>query len=147
MHPLVKQLMPEYPVVIPQKVVWGEMDAYRHVNNVVYFRYLENVRLEYLEQLDWRRFEHDTGIGPILASIQARFRRPITFPDTLWIGARLLTLEEDRFVLGHRIISEKLGDWTTEGQAVIVTYHYAEARKVPVPEELIRRIDAIEGSV
>ena len=51
MHPLVQKHLPDYPVVIQQTVAWGDMDAYRHVNNVVYFRYLENARLEYLERL------------------------------------------------------------------------------------------------
>ncbi len=41
------ELIAGYPVVIHQPVVWGEMDFYRHVNNTVYFRYFENVRLEF----------------------------------------------------------------------------------------------------
>ena len=42
-----------YPVVIELPVVWGEMDSYRHVNNVVYFRYFKSARLEYFRRLDW----------------------------------------------------------------------------------------------
>lgn len=145
MHPLVAQHLPDYPVVIQQPVAWGDMDAYRHVNNVVYLRYFENVRLEYLERLDWRGFEKETGVGPIVASINARFRRAVTYPDTLWVGARLITMQDDRFTLDHRIVSERLGDWTTEGQVVIVTYHYVESKKVPIPDELKRRIEELEG--
>ena len=32
-------------------VRWGDMDAYGHVNNTVYFRYMEQVRVEWLEQM------------------------------------------------------------------------------------------------
>ena len=78
-----------YPVVVRQAVVWGEMDAYRHVNNTVYFRYFENARLEYFRRLRWFEYEDETGIGPILAATQARFRRPLTYPDTISIGARI----------------------------------------------------------
>jgi acyl-CoA thioester hydrolase len=28
---------------------WGDMDAYGHVNNTVYFRYMEQARVEWLE--------------------------------------------------------------------------------------------------
>ena len=37
----------DYPVVIETPVAWGEMDAYGHVNNIVYFRYFESARIAY----------------------------------------------------------------------------------------------------
>ena len=36
-----------YPVVIQESVLWGEMDAFQHVNNTVYFRYFESDFLDY----------------------------------------------------------------------------------------------------
>src|SRR5438105_631032 len=101
----IKPLLAGFPVVVQLPVVWGEMDSYRHVNNVVYFRYFESARLEYFRRLDWFEYEKETGIGPILASTQARFRRPLTYPDTVLIMARVGDLGEDRFTLGHRVIS------------------------------------------
>ena len=83
----------KYPVIVRQAVVWGDMDSYQHVNNVVYFRYFENARLEYFRRLDWFAFERETGIGPILAATQARFRRPLTYPDTISIAARVIGLD------------------------------------------------------
>ncbi len=134
-----------FPVIVEQNVVWGEMDAYQHVNNVVYFRYFENARLEYIRRLDWFTLEEATGVGPILAATQARFRRPLSYPDTITIGARLLNLEADRFVLEHKIASKSQGEIVTEGQGTIVTYDYRRGTKAPVPEELKRRILALEG--
>jgi acyl-CoA thioester hydrolase len=142
---MMRELLVGYPVVVEQAVVWGEMDAYQHVNNVVYFRYFENARLEYFRRLDWATFEAATGVGPILHSTQARFRKPLTYPDTIAIGARIASFAEDRFTLHHRIVSERLGAVTTEGEGVIVTFHYAHGEKVPVPEELRRRIAALEN--
>jgi acyl-CoA thioester hydrolase len=144
---LTESLLAGFPVVVAQAVVWGEMDAYRHVNNVVYFRYLENARLEYFRRLDWLQFEHDSGIGPILASTSAKFRRPLTYPDTIQIGARVIEVREDRFTLEHHIISERLGGVATEGHAVVVTYHHGERKKVPMPDEIRRRIVQLEATV
>ena len=141
----VQEHLAGFPVIVRQEVVWGDMDSYGHVNNVVYFRYFENARLEYIARLDWFAFEKETGIGPILAATQARFRRPLTYPDTIAIGARLLDLGEDRLVLEHRIVSRQLGQVATEGQGTVVTYDYRNLRKVPVPEELRRRIAALEA--
>ena len=140
-----EMLLAGFPVIVEQNVVWGEMDAYEHVNNVVYFRYFENARLEYIRRLDWFALEKETGVGPILAATQARFRRPLTYPDIILIGARLLNLEADRFHLEHKIVSRAQNEVVTEGQGTIVTFHYARGTKVPVPEELKRRILALEG--
>src|SRR5215510_7504455 len=95
----------EFPVVVQQAVAWGDMDWMRHVNNVVYFRYFENARLEYFRRLDWFKYQEETGIGPILRDTQARFRRPLTYPDTSFIGARLHILQDDRFSLEYRLVS------------------------------------------
>jgi acyl-CoA thioester hydrolase len=34
-------------------VAWGEMDAMGHINNIIYFRYFETVRIEYFNRLDY----------------------------------------------------------------------------------------------
>src|SRR5436190_7736820 len=101
----VASLLAGFPVVVTQAVVWGEMDAYQHVNNVVYFRYFENARLEYFRRMGWFEYEEQTGIGPILASTQAKFRKALTYPDTIGIGARMISISEDRFTLQHHIVS------------------------------------------
>jgi acyl-CoA thioester hydrolase len=142
---MLRELLAGYPVVVEQAVVWGEMDAYQHVNNVVYFRYFENARLEYFRRLDWTALEAATGVGPILHSTVARFRKPLTYPDTIAIGARVASLAEDRFTLHHRIVSDRLGAVATEGEGVIVTFHYQRGEKVPIPDELRRRIAVLEG--
>jgi acyl-CoA thioester hydrolase len=144
---MLDELTADYPVVVRQAVVWGEMDSYRHVNNVVYFRYFENARLEYFRRLCWPAFEQETGIGPILAATQARFRRALTYPDTIAITARLGMLGEDRFTLEHRIFSEQLGDVAAEGQGTVVAFHYGRGEKAMLPEELRRRIVELESNV
>jgi acyl-CoA thioester hydrolase len=140
----VADLLAGWPVVVQLPVVWGEMDSYRHVNNVVYFRYFENARLEYFRQLGWFEYEEETGIGPILAATQCRFRRPLTYPDTISVTARVSSLAEDRFILEHRIVSHAQGILVTDGQGEVVTFHYGEGKKVPIPDELRRRIAALE---
>ena len=95
----VAELLAKYPVIVRQPVVWGDMDSYRHVNNTVYFRYFENARLEYFRRLGWFEYEEQTGIGPILAATQARFRKPLSYPDRIWITARVSDIGADRFTL------------------------------------------------
>jgi acyl-CoA thioester hydrolase len=140
----IQTLLSGFPVVVEQPVVWGEMDAYQHVNNVVYFRYFENARLAYFARLGWPEVETATGVGPILASTQARFRRALTYPDTISIGARVSVVAEDRFTLEHIIVSHAQGVITTEGQGVVVAYHYGQERKALLPEAIRQRISELE---
>jgi acyl-CoA thioester hydrolase len=141
------ELVRTFPVIVTQAVLWGEMDYYRHVNNVAYFRYFENGRLEYVRRAGWVEIEQATGIGPILASTQARFRRALTYPDTIHIGTRLLEMKDDRFTVEHKIVSEAMDDVATEGQGLIVAYHYASNKKMPLPEKLKDQMRALEASV
>jgi acyl-CoA thioester hydrolase len=140
-------LLAPFPVIVRQPVQWGDMDYYRHVNNVVYFRYFENARLEYFRRLEWLEYERATGIGPILAATSARFRRPLTYPDTIAIGTRAIEIAADRFTLEHLIVSEAQQTGVTEGTGLVVAYHYGESRKVALPEELRRRIEMLERRV
>ena len=139
-------LLDGFPVAVRQAVVWGEMDSYRHVNNVVYFRYFETARLEYFRHLGWFEYEEQTGIGPILAATSARFRRPLTYPDTIWVGARVPDVREDRFTMEHRLVSRKLAAVAAEGTGTIVSYHYGQGAKVPLPDELRWRIAELEAT-
>jgi acyl-CoA thioester hydrolase len=140
------ELLADFPVIVELPVVWGEMDSYRHVNNAVYFRYFEGARLEYFRRLDWFEYEQQTGIGPILSATSARFRRPLTYPDTIWVAARVPQLEEDRFTMHYRLVSRKLAAVAAEGTGTIVAYHYARGVKTTIPEELRRRIAELEAT-
>jgi acyl-CoA thioester hydrolase len=136
-----------FPVVIDIPVAWGEMDALRHVNNIVYFRYFESARIAYFEKLRFWEFMNQTGVGPILASIQCKFKIPLTYPDTVSVGTRIPSIEQDRFVMEYRAVSHKSQAIAAEGEGVVVSYNYRESKKTPLPEEMKQRILTLEESV
>lgn len=127
-------------MVITVPVAWGEMDAMGHVNNIIYFRYFESVRIAYFQKLKLNEFQKRTGVGPILASTECRFKMPLHYPDTISIGTKVLSMEEDRFVMGYEIFSHSHSRIVADGEGVIVTYDYNAGKKVPIPEELKKNI-------
>ena len=133
-----------FPVIVEQAVAWGDMDSFGHVNNVVYFRYFENARVEYLQRLGWWDYIKETGIGPIVASTKARFRRPVKYPDTLLAGAKLLALDRDRFTLRHTLVSQATNEMVADGDAVVVAFDYRNGIKVSVPDDMRDRINNLE---
>lgn len=142
-----KESLADYPIVLDIPVAWGEMDALRHVNNIVYFRYFESARIAYFERLGFWAYMNQTGIGPILASIQCKFKMPLTYPDTVSVGTRIPRIEQDRFVMEYQAVSHKSHTVAAEGEGVIVSYNYRENKKTLLPEELKQRILALEESV
>jgi acyl-CoA thioester hydrolase len=133
-----------FPVVVELDVAWGEMDAFAHVNNVVYFRYFENARIPYLERVGWMRSKEETGLGPIIASTSARYRRAVSYPDRLMVGVRVSDLQTDRVTFEYRIVSRAQGAVTTEGQAVVVSYDYRRGAKCPIPDGVREAIERLE---
>jgi acyl-CoA thioester hydrolase len=136
--------MDGYPVVIESPVAWGEMDAFQHLNNIVYFRYFESARIAYFYKLGLIDMMTRTGIGPILASTSCRFKIPLTYPDKVLIGAKVTSIEEDRFMMGYGVFSTSHQKVAAEGDGLIVTFNYQESKKVSVPEELRKKIFDLE---
>ena len=66
---------------------WGDMDAMGHVNNTVYFRYMEQARIGWFDALvpgeeAWK------SAGIVIANASCNFKRPINYPGT--VEVRLL---------------------------------------------------------
>jgi acyl-CoA thioester hydrolase len=139
-----ENLLKDFPVVIEIPVAWGEMDAFQHVNNVAYFRYFESARIAYFEELGLIEYMNETGIGPILASTECRFRIPLTYPDTVSVGASTSQIEPDRFVIQGIIVSHRHQKIAAECEGLIVTYNYREQKKTVIPPELKQRIVDLE---
>lgn len=141
-----EKMIEDYPVVIEIPVAWGEMDSLQHVNNIVYFRYFESARMAYFNRIDIWSYMEETGIGPILASTQCKFRIPLSYPDTVAVGTRIINVEEDRFLMKYLVVSHEHQRIAAEGEGVIVSYDYREKKKAPLPQEIRRRIEALESS-
>ncbi len=142
-----KELISAYPVVIEIPIAWGDMDAFQHVNNIVYFKHFESARILYFEKIDFLEVMNRTGIGPILASTQCRYKIPLTYPDHVTVGAKVDTIEKDRFIMKYVVISQKLKKIAALGEGVLVTFDYQNNKKAFIPNEIRKRIIDLEKSV
>jgi acyl-CoA thioester hydrolase len=142
-----KELIIDYPVSIEIPITWGDMDAFKHVNNVVYFKYFENVRVSYLEKLEFLSFMDKTGIGPILASTQCSYKIPLAYPDNVTVAAKVETIEDERFIMKYAVVSHNHKKIAALGECVIVIFDYHKNKKTFIPEEIRNRILTLEKSV
>ena len=138
------ELLEEYPIVTNVTVAWGEMDALQHVNNVVYFRYFETARLEYFNRIKLNVNLKSSKIGPVLGHTECRYKLPITYPDTLAIGAKIVDLQDDRFTMEYKIVSKKLNQVSTIGKSTCVIFDFEKNAKTHLPGEVRKAIITLE---
>jgi acyl-CoA thioester hydrolase len=122
------------------------MDAFQHVNNTVYFRFFESARIAYFERMGVSGAAGASGgVGPILHSTACRFRAPVTYPDTVRVGARVVDVGDDRFRMEYAVVSEALGRVAATGDGLVVTFDYGAGTKVSLPAAWRRGIEAVEA--
>lgn len=127
-------------------VAWGQLDAFAHVNNTVYFRWFEDARLAYFERIGFIAHMEQHQVGPILARTDCVFRRALKWPDTISAGARITDIGDDRFTMGYAVFSEALGgELAAQGEGRIVCYDYAGGSKAPLPASIRAAIESLEG--
>jgi acyl-CoA thioester hydrolase len=130
------------PVEVP--IAWGEMDSFQHVNNIVYFRWFESARIAYFDRIGFRDPADNHGVAPILHSTQARFRRVLTYPDTVLVGTRVNELDATRFTMEYRVVSRSADALAADGSGIIVPFNYAEGKKAELPPIIAERIRGLD---
>ncbi|MBE0366906.1 acyl-CoA thioesterase [Pseudoalteromonas aurantia] len=118
-------------------VVWGEMDALGHVNNVSYFRYFETARIDFLSQTGLLSILSEPSHSPVLRDTYAQYKRPVTFPDTLHIGSYITDIKEDRFTMRYEAFSESQQAICTTGYASVVMFNMNSGQKAAIPSNML----------
>jgi acyl-CoA thioester hydrolase len=134
-----------YRLVLTIPLLWGDHDEFGHVNNLVYLRWCETARVEYLRRLGmWPKLPPEKE-GPILAAISCDYRFPLTYPDTVKVGVRVTRIGTSSMTMEHVVWSEQASRVAAEVTSTLVNLDYAAGRAVPVTEEQKRAIEEFEG--
>ena len=67
-----------------QSVRWGDMDAMGHVNNAIYFRYLETARIDWFTAVGFR--PDPQGQGPVIVNAFCNFYRQLEYPGDILVS-------------------------------------------------------------
>ncbi|NIE97607.1 acyl-CoA thioesterase [Acinetobacter sp. Tr-809] len=132
-----------YPVIHKQTIAWGDMDAFGHVNNVQYYRYIESARIAYLMALNI----FDQDILTVVASSQCKYLSPVFYPDVLHIGARIEELRNSAFRMHYVLWSETQNQVVATGEAVMVCVDKLTSKKLNIPDTIRQKIVQLEQSV
>jgi acyl-CoA thioester hydrolase len=140
--------MKGFAVTLELPVLWGDMDALRHVNNARYFTWFEAARIAYLDRIRGSFGGPGAGlgdVGPVLASTSCDYLRPVRYPSTVLVGVRVAEVGNSSMRMDYEVArSDAPLDACARATSVVVLVRYATMEKVPVPDEVRAAIAALE---
>jgi acyl-CoA thioester hydrolase len=119
-----------------QDIRWGDMDAFGHVNNTVYFRYMESARIAFLEEAAGP--SGIKGEGPVIVTAYCTFAKQLTYPGRIEVRTFMGAPGRSSVEVTHeiRLVDENGAAEVVhaEGGAKVVWVNYAAEKSVPLPE-------------
>lgn len=125
-----------------QAVRWGDMDMLGHVNNTVYFRYMEQARIEWVYALAGGQ-GYDDGHGPVIVNASCNFTVPIVYPAE--VEVRMYIGDPGRTSVGSYYDLIVGGTRHADGAARMVWTDRTTGRPVPLPANVLALMRAPNG--
>ena len=134
-----------FPVVVQLPIQWGDLDAYGHVNNLVYLKWFETARAVYASRVGVDVLPRQEGVGAVLTSISCKFLHQLSYPGTIYSGVRVTRISLGSVTLEFRIANGEIGVPVAEGTCDVVLWDYSENEPVPVPDPIRAAVEELEG--
>lgn len=130
---------------VPIQVRFSDIDGYMHVNNGIFFNYMEHARAMYLHRVcAWDFF----SAGAVVANINLDFFRAIHFNDQPTAYVRCVSLGNSSFVLEQILMGPAAGGEEiiySKATVTMVTVNLKTMKSMPVPLEYATKIREQEG--
>lgn len=117
---------------------WGDLDSVGHVNNTIYFRYMEQARIDWFDSLGYPVGPREEG--PVIVNASCTFLKQLNYPGNVEVKTYIGTV--GRTSMESWIEMRPSYDPQTvyaEGGAKIVWVNYALGKSQPLPDQ-IRRV-------
>jgi len=122
-----------YTVTIP--IRWGDMDAMGHVNNTVYFQYMEQARIEWLAMMGC--LPDENGHSAVIVNAHCTFKKPLKYPGQVEVCTYISHMGRTSFETTQEMRS--VGDGYSlyaEGGAKVVWVDPVTEKSVALPEAI-----------
>lgn len=130
----------DYGIELKLRIDWSEMDLFGHVNNVMYIKYMQAARVNLWEKIGMKDID-ENGLGPMLASTECQFIRPMFYPGSVRVHSRDTFLKNTSFGVEHVMIDDE-DKITAIGADVIVYYNFRQNEKVLLNERLRSQLES-----
>jgi acyl-CoA thioester hydrolase len=119
---------------------WGDMDAMGHVNNIVYFRYMEQARISWFENLLPRKDAAWKTTAIVIANASCNFKRAITYPGTVEVRVFAAAPGRSSISTSYELRVDEDPEPYADGEAVVVFIDMESQKAVRIPEDIRARL-------
>ena len=112
---------------------WGDMDAMGHVNNTVYFRYMEQARINWFDALV-PQAEAWKSTGIVIANASCNFKRPLNYPGTVEVKVYVGAPGGSSVATYYELVMN--GELYADGAAMVVFIDMEKQKPVRIPENI-----------
>lgn len=121
-------------------VRWGDMDAFGHVNNALYLRYLEEARVQMLVNMLGNQIT-DGDFATVVINVSCTFLKPITYPDSVRIDCYVGELGRSSFMTWYEVFALSApNEMASEGSAKVVWMDRRTGKSAPLPAYLVQAV-------
>lgn len=130
---------------IPIKPRYFETDMLGHVNNVSYFIYFEQGRVEYLEALGLAGELFGEGRVSVVADLECQYLSQIYLKDPLRLHVRVARLGRSSYDLEYALTDSSAGTLKSTGRGAMVYIDKITGKSTPLPDTVREKISEYEG--
>lgn len=128
---------------IPIKIRYCETDMLGHVNNVSYFMYFEQGRIEYFENLGLTEDLFSDKKVSVVADLECQYLAQMYLKDPLKLHVRVAEIGRSSMDVQYAIVVD--GTLKAAGRGTIVLIDTASGKSTPIPDSARERISTFEG--
>jgi len=138
---------PEFHFCISIPVRFADCDALGHVNNAKYITYIEQVRVDYFEQVMGIYLtgpRANPKLSAILAEVSCTFKSPVHQGEIIVAKVRTSEMKRSSFIMEYEMADQKTNRLVAIGRTAVVIFNYEENKSVPIPDEIRKKIEEKE---
>jgi acyl-CoA thioester hydrolase len=122
------------------RIDWSELDTFGHVNNVMFMKYVQTARLNYVEVIGLMNLYRTKNIGFMVAETNCQYKKELQYPGIIAINTKLVFMKNTSFSLEHTLTNDD-GIIVAIAKDVLVVFDFTKKEKCLIQDEIRNKIE------
>lgn len=118
---------------ITLRIDWSEIDSFGHVNNVMFMKYVQAARLNFVDNIGLMKMHRTEQVGFMVAETSCKFKKELHFPGYVTVNTKIAFVKNTSFSLEHTITNND-DEVVAVATDVLVVYNFNKGVKTLIPE-------------
>jgi len=132
-----------YKTKLSLRIDWADLDLFGHVNNVMFFKYIQAARVNYCELIGLTSISDPSKLSFMVASSQCQFKKTLLYPGKINVFTKVDWIKNTSFQLVYQLM-DSTDNLVAEAADVLVVYDHFKKTKVLISSELKKKIETQE---